>query len=231
MSSFLILLLVAGFVAACIWLLHKNQRRRLLDTVERTAPLPALQDQTLPDFGTAEATAAPLIADSFPAALSTDADAAPIADADTGADAENASAAGSDNWLARIKTLREANDTHQALALCIDYAPRVQAFQQAAIILRGQIREQLDQRLPADALLHDLYRTAVLADVFRTTNPRKPADPEAALATLLAQDFPYQKIGHRQLKLLNKSDVRLLEQVWGAPAAHRHAEDVLGTLS
>ena len=50
----------------------------------------------------------------------------------------------------------------------------------------------------------------------------------AALAAVRNLPFSYAAIGHLRLKLLNKSDVRALEQLWGNPAAHRHVEDVLG---
>lgn len=249
MSSFLILLLIACFVVACIWLLRMGQRRRLLDTVERSAPLPTLANPTLPDFGAAataftlpempplvadpipDAEPPPLASDQFPAAAPADSAAAALAGRAIAApDRETALEPGSESWVERIKVLRESRQTDAALALCKACAPRVQAFQQAAIILRGQIREQLDQRLPADALLLDLYRTAVLADIFRNSSPRKPTNPDATLAALVALDFPWQQIGHKQLKLLNKRDVRLLEQRWGVPAAHRHAEDVLEQL-
>jgi hypothetical protein len=194
MSSFLIVLLSAGFVAVCIWLLHKNQRRRTLDTVERTAPLPALGNDALPDFGNTEA-AAPVTAD---------------------------------NWLARIKTLRDTGAATEALALCQAHYPRAQAFAQAAITLRQLLRECVEQHLPAEQLLGELFRTAALADLFRNGNPIRPADSAAAQAALQNTTFSWSAIGHNQLKLLNKSDVRMLEQAWGSPTAHRHVEDVLG---
>lgn len=132
------------------------------------------------------------------------------------------------DWLAQIRSLRESGDMDAALEMSRAQFPKTQAFQQAAIILRQQIREALEQFQPVDALLRELYHTAALADLFRTSSSHKPQQPQAALAAIRTHAFAYADLGHVRLKLLNKSDVRALEQLWGAPAAHRHAEDVLG---
>jgi hypothetical protein len=197
MQSFLAILLVAVFVGACIWFLHRVQLRRTVETADRTAPLPALDDGTLPDFVAAAPAAA-------------------------------AAAATNDNWLAQIRSLREGGQPGAALALSKAHFPKTQAFQQAAIILRQQIRDGLDQFQPVDALLLELFHTAALADLFRTSSSHKPLDPPAALAAVRNLSFHYAAIGHLRLKLLNKSDVRALEQLWGNPATHRHVEEVLG---
>jgi len=134
----------------------------------------------------------------------------------------------SDNWLASTRALRESGQLDAALALCRSHYPRAQAFQQVAIILRQQIREAVEQLQPANHLLRDLYRTAALADLFRSGNLHKPMDQLAALEQVQDSDFSYQALGHQHLKLLNKSDTRALEQLWGSPSTHRHAEDLLG---
>jgi hypothetical protein len=134
----------------------------------------------------------------------------------------------SDNWLANTRALRENGQFDAALALCRSHYPRAQAFQQVAIILRQQIREAVEQLQPANHLLRDLYRTAALADLFRTSNLHKPTDPHTALEQVQHSDFSYQALGHLHLKLLNKSDAKALEQLWGSPASHRHTEELLG---
>jgi len=79
-------------------------------------------------------------------------------------------------------------------------------------------------------LLVRLYRCAVLADLFRSDAAFKPVNPRQALKALAAHDFRYQEVGHRQLKLLSKSDARLLEARWGEPQQHQHAETALASL-
>ncbi len=192
MQSFLLLLLAGAFLGAIIWFLHRIQLRRTLETVDRTAPLPALENGQMPDFGGGSAPPA------------------------------------SDNWLGQIKVLRESGQLDAALSQSKAHFPKTQAFQQAAIILRQQIREGLEHFHPVDAQLLELFHTAALADLFRTSSSHKPADPQAALDAVRNLSFQYAAIGHLRLKLLNKSDVRALEQLWGNPPVHRHVEDVLG---
>jgi cbb3-type cytochrome oxidase subunit 3 len=193
MQSFLLLLFSGVFLGACIWFLHRIQRRRTVETADRAAPLPALDDGQVPDFGGG----------------------APVASSDN-------------NWLAQIRSLRESGQLDAALSQSKAHFPKTQAFQQAAIILRQQIREGLDHFQPVDALLVELFHTAALADLFRTSSSHKPLNPQAALDAVRNLSFHYAAIGHLRLKLLNKSDVRALEQLWGDPGAHRHVEEVLG---
>lgn len=190
MLSFLVLLIFA-FLGACIWLLHRIQLRRTAETVDRTAPLPALDERLQ---------------------LAISGEAGPA----------------NDNWLAQIRILRESGQLDAALGLSKAHFPKTQAFQQAAIILRQQIRNGLDQFHPVDPLLKQLFHTAALADLFRTSSSHKPQDPHVALLAVRDRTFEYANIGHLRLKLLNKSDVRALEQLWGNPLTHRHVEDVLG---
>lgn len=198
MQSFLLLLLTGAVIGACIWFLHRSQRRSTVETADRTAPLDVI------DLGSG--------------AVSASADAAQTA----------AEAAANDNWLAQIRALRDSGQVDAALSLSKAHFPKTQAFQQAAIILRQQIREGLERFQPVDALLLELFHTAALADLFRSSSSHKPVDPQAALAAVRELSFHYPAIGHLRLKLLNKSDVRALEQLWGNPGAHRHVEEVLG---
>jgi hypothetical protein len=198
MQSFFLLLLAGAVVAACIWFLHRSQKRHTVETADLTAPLDALDKGQLSDFVGSGAQ-----------------------QAETAATADN-------NWLAQIRTLRESGQLDAALSMSKAQFPKTQAFQQAAIILRQQIREELDHSRPVDAILRELFHTAALADLFRTTSSHKPLDPQGALNAVRNLSFQYAAIGHLRLKLLNKSDVRALEQLWGNPDVHRHTEDVLG---
>lgn len=246
MQSFALLLLGFAVLGACIWFLHRSQLRRTVENADLSAPLDALDNAPLPDFAGTVRQSAPVIAENPAAPGPAMEAAATVSVADTGAAsilepvpaadstpasttaASGASTAASDNWLAQIRSLRETGDLDAALALSRTQFPKTQAFQQAAIILRQQIRETLEKFQPADHLLRELYHTAALADLFRTSSSHKPVDPQAALAAVRTRTFQYNALGHLRLKLLNKSDVRALEQLWGAPEIHRHTEDLLG---
>lgn len=134
------------------------------------------------------------------------------------------------HWQTELKALKEQGSLEAALALCQDHYPRAQAFQQAAVILRQQIRQAVDSQLAANAALEGLYRVAVMADLFRSDNLIRPTDGDATLQMLEPHALPYLEIGYRQLKLLNKSDIKHLQQLWGNPAHHRHGEEALGEI-
>lgn len=193
--------MAAVLLAGIILFLHKSQQQNRREVAERSAPLAGLEG----DFriSTPPATA--------------DEDIPVIAPAGTG-----------NNWLNQVKRLREKGDADAALALCEQHYPRVQAFQQAALILRQQIRELVEQHRPAHDCIRELYRVAAFADLFRSSNPHKPRDPQAAWQSLSALHFDYRRLGTAELRLLTKRDVRHLEQLWGRPQAHLHAEEVLG---
>lgn len=243
MYFFLIVLLIA-LTIGIILLLHRYQLKNRSDTIDRTTPLAAVdlhftQEPEKPapvqdTHGTpiADKQAAPsepVLPASFipkhgtptPATgtASVSSEKPPLA-------AEQES--DTDNWLNQVKRLRDESSLEAALILCRANYPRVQAFQQSGIILRQQIRDLIEIHRPVTTELKLLYRMAVLADLYRNSNPRKPKNPEHTLQALLAQDFDYQQIGTRQLRLLTKSDIRHLEQLWGRPAAHQHADIALG---
>lgn len=213
---FFLFLLLALLTAAVIVLLHRDQRKKRADIVERTAPLAA------PDLAFDD----PLDVAVKPAAMGSPA-AVPVADVPVFT-APHAEPGNGDNWQDQVRQLREKEQDTAALQLCRQYFPRIQAFQQAAVILRQLVRTRLDNNQDARQELHELYRIAVMADLYRSSNSLKPKDPLRTLHALQQLEFDYQRIGTRSLRLLTKSDVRHLEQLWGRAAAHCHAEEADG---
>jgi hypothetical protein len=205
----LICLLLALLTAAIIVLLHRDQARKRAEIADLTAPL------TAPDL--------PLEASPAPAMPDLLADVPVFTASLAGSDP-----AATEQWQEQLRQLRDAGQIDAALQLCRQLFPRIQAFQQAAVLLRQQIRTQLEQHQDARRQLRELYRIAVMADLYRSSNPQKPRDARHTLQQLLQLEFDYRSIGTRHLRLLTKSDIRHLEQLWGRPEAQRHAEDCPG---
>lgn len=225
--SMALVLLIAGV----IFLLHKSQQKNRNEVADRTAPLAVLDldfDDGRPESPASSAAtpAAPItpaqaVSIDLPPPFVTHAGAnAAVIAGDEGL--------GQDSWLDQVKRLRELDELPAALQLCQQQYPRIQAFQQAAVILRQLIRLLIEQHKPVVAEVRQLYRIAVLADLYRNSNPLKPRDPQATLNSLLTIEFEYKHIGTRLLRLLTKSDIRHLEQLWGKPLGHQHAEETLG---
>jgi hypothetical protein len=208
---FILFLLLALLIAGIIALLHRYQVKNRSDVVDRMAPLAAVDlsfiDQVSPQSSSA---------------------AAPVADIPVFTAASAPDAGITDNWQDQVKRLRDDGQDTAAVVVCRQQFPRIQAFQQAAIILRHLIREQVEANHGVVKELKELYRIAVMADLYRNSNPVKPKDARLALQQLLKLEFDYAAIGTRHLRLLTKSDVRHLEQLWGRPAQHQHAEDCPG---
>ena len=195
MLSFFLLLLLLIVTVLVLLVLRKNQQKHAKETADRTAPLPALGDDIVPDFGTA-----PLDPASSSAAM--------------------------DNWQLQVKNLRANQQYEDALQVCKTQFPQAQAIQQAAIILRQQIKINQENNVSFDQLLQRLYSLAALADMYSNGSQHKASAITQLLSAMHNIKEKYKLLGYQELKLLNKTDARLLEQCWGKPDAHRHAEEI-----
>lgn len=196
MSTVLILAVVALAIAAIIRALHRYQIRKRLQNADRSAPLEL-----------------------------------PLPSAEPSDHPEPPEPGEPRHWQRRLKELRDAGDFDAALALSRAQYPRIQAFQQSLVTLRAALRQAQREKGEIDALLEALHFTAALADLFRPGAPLRP-DPRrvdsAGLAAAAAERLalPYARVGYERLRLLTRTDVRLLVTAWGEPEAHRHAEEV-----
>lgn len=207
MELFLTLVLAALLLALSIVVLHKFQQRQIQNNLDKTAPLDAPEL----DFPDSPLDTSP---DPSPDNQETDDD-MPV----TG------------NWQSQVKYLRQQNEFQQALQICQNYFPQVQAFQQAMLTQRAWFKLARKQEYKSEEHLDRLYRLACLADYFR------PARLESAphIATQLRQtrekleQFPdlYQRLGYQHLRLLSKTDIRQCEITWGVPVQHFHCEELI----
>ena len=231
------IVILAALLAGITLFLYKSQQQNRRKVAERSAPLPVL-DSHASDISTSASIPDKASTGSVPAPLAEPVNAnAPLPPADVAPAPFPASASmPSHNWLNQVRRLREKHDLEGALLLCEQNFPKVQALQQAAITLRQQMRANNEEQRPSTAAqasaqletqLKQLYRIAVLADLFRNSNAHKPRDPLATYLSLAQREFDYQQHGTRLLRLLTKNDIRQLEQLWGHPQQHAHAEEIL----
>ncbi|MDT8399575.1 MAG: hypothetical protein RQ899_13270 [Pseudomonadales bacterium] len=213
MQIFLTALILGLLIAFLIRELHKFQVRATHKTIDETTPLPPLE----PAPGSSnEPKPGPL----------------PVASSSTLAETSSHRPAGT--WQDKVKTARNQDAYAQALALCSAQYPKIEAFQQALITLRAEIKTRRKQQLPIADTLLTLYRTAVLADLLRSdmvlNADSSSLDMSAFASACLAEfDFPYRHIGYQKLRLLNKTDCKRLVECWQEPDTHRHADEFLGS--
>lgn len=232
------IVILAALLAGITLFLYKSQQRNRRKVAERSAPLPVL-DSRASDISTSASIPDKASTGAVPAPLAEPVNAPPtdVSPAPPSAPPPAPTSMPSHNWLNQVRRLREKHDLEGALLLCEQNFPKMQALQQAAITLRQQMRADKEEQQPStaaqasaqlEAQLKQLYRIAVLADLFRNSNAHKPRDPLQTYRSLAQREFDYQQHGTRLLRLLTKNDIRQLEQLWGHPQQHAHAEEVLG---
>jgi hypothetical protein len=224
--AFFLLFIVA--TTAVIWWLYRHARQRRLDDADRNAPLPAVDPSTVSLEGSWERavpdapTSAEAIPEDAPEAplLDTYAPPAPVKAAEPPLPFTPATPSlGSADWQEQLRTLRDAGALDAALTLARAHFPRLHALQQAAVILRQQVRQGIERQQNVDYLIGELYDTALAAALPRS----KTAPPD--LATF-GEDSEqrYRTLGYEHLKLLNKNDIRYLRQLWGEPERHQSVD-------
>jgi cbb3-type cytochrome oxidase subunit 3 len=228
--TFFLIFIVATI--AVIWWLYRNGRQRRLIDADRNAPLPSVDPRSLtleerwkrspgsdvspaprqqPEFALAEKepVSQPIATPAASVAVIKAAEAPlPFSPATP--------TLGNEHWQEQLRTLRDAGALDAALTLARAHFPRLHALQQAAVILRQQVRHGIDRQQNVDYLLGELYDTALFAAL-----PRGKTTPK--LDTLGASsEQRYRVLGYQHLKLLNKNDIRYLRQLWGEPERHQH---------
>ncbi|MDO8908861.1 MAG: hypothetical protein Q7W55_10240 [Pseudohongiella sp.] len=132
-----------------------------------------------------------------------------------------------EDWKEECKQHRQAQRFEMAL-LCSDRAwPQSQSYEQAALTLRAAIKQARDNNSPdADKWLSALYRAAAESSMLYDKSPGEPDLRWQAIARSFSRtevsqiDLPWVKIGANELRLLTKTDRKLMTQAWGEPEQH-----------
>lgn len=99
--------------------------------------------------------------------------------------------------------------------------PLLGAYTQRCIELRQQLKSIKSTPALHATTLHALYRTAAVAELLHS----KSSEGKLSLGQLKMLpdelinelDMPYDKLGYSELRLLRKSDIKQLVQLWGKP--------------
>lgn len=126
-------------------------------------------------------------------------------------------------WADRIKALR--GEPAKRLRLAIDNLPLPAAFREAAVATRALIREKRKLKGSFEDELTLLYWLAAVNSFSIPYSEvlREPGYNVMELIpgkTIKALPFTYRELGYTQLELLNKTDVKLIEEAWGKPMSH-----------
>ena len=211
MIAFLSIVITVVLLGITVYGLHRYQTMEVEYTVDRSMPLPPLDDEELTTAPERPAPAAHDVETPTPTLARVKPESPPEPR--------------SENWLERVASLKKTGDMDQALALCEDEFPLWGAYNQACIILRTQIRNATPESAHENALLNRLYRLAATAELLHDKSPQsahytQTQLKELDLTALRELEFPYAEIGYAHLRLIRKSDIKLMQARWGK--VHEH---------
>jgi len=144
---------------------------------------------------------------------------------DTHAEATDKKVSPAQSWQDQVAYLKRHNQLTQALAVCEAEYPLWGAYSQACIVIRALLKEAQDDADNLQPIAEKLYQVATQAELLHEKTPDLPPLSTNQLKKLMLEqltdfDMPYQKIGYTQLRLLKKTDIKLLTQLWGEPHNH-----------
>lgn len=127
-------------------------------------------------------------------------------------------------WADKIKEYKD--EPKKRLSLALNNLPLPAAFREAAIAVRALIRvkRRTNEEFENDLTL--LYWLAAIRSFMLDYSPRLDQPGYNVIESIPAQrlrSIPYDYIylGYEKLNLLNKTDVKWLNEVWGEPSSHK----------
>ena len=126
-------------------------------------------------------------------------------------------------WVDRIALLR--TDPEKRLQRALENLPLPGAFREAAVAVRPLIRAKRKLRVDFKEELTLLYWLAAV-NSFTVPFSEVLSEPGYNVMqtipgrTIKTLPFTYIELGYERLTLLNKTDVKWIEEAWGAPSSH-----------
>lgn len=130
------------------------------------------------------------------------------------------------NWADQVAQLKKSGNYPDALRICQQTYPLWSAYQQATIIYRAMIKNRQKDKADFTAELAALYHTACIGAFLHDRVKDLPELPIQSLKQLnmnsiSSLDMPYREIGYLELRLIKKTDIKLLTDAWGKPDSHQ----------
>jgi hypothetical protein len=136
-----------------------------------------------------------------------------------------------EDWKEACKKHRQAQRFDTALFYSEQAWPQSQSYDQAAITIRAAIKQaQRDESPDLEKWLAALYRAGTEFSLLYDKIPSEPDLRWQTIALLYTRDdlskiaLPWLEIGVNGLRLLTKTDRKLMTQLWGEPRQHMSAK-------
>lgn len=234
MVAFFSILLAVVLLGITVYGLHRYQTMEVEYTVDRSMPLPPLEDTDGSPSAPDTRNLTPPVSKPAPQARRSttgSTDSQPPSPAKTKqASRKPATDSNSGSWLNTVAALKKSGELDQAMRICEQEFPLWGAYNQACIIERLRLKKLAPDSEEGAALLRRLYRLAVTAELLHdksenadhlTLNQLKALD----LDSMNALEHPYPAIGYAHLRLIRKSDVKFMQALWGRPEQHQLPRD------
>lgn len=220
MLALLSILLAMALLGLTVYALHRYQTMEVEFNVDRSAPLPPLGKNTsepASETDTRNEVSRPALprAETKPATTKV-----------AKKQSKTSPAPAVKSWQDTVAKLKNAGKYQEAVELCEQQMPLWGAYNQLCMLIRGEIKESSRDAKDRDQLVAKLYNTAAIAELLHDKSPdsEKLTNQQLRkleLSSISALEFPYSEIGYAHLRLIRKSDIKHMVELWGRPANHR----------
>lgn len=219
MVAFFSILLAVMLLGITVYGLHRYQTMEVEYTVDRSMPLPPLKDSDEQGSDGAELLPTTTPPESKSARTRKSPQPKPASAPPAGQKSAGKT------WLQRVAELKKDDRLDEAVSICQQEFPLWGAYNQACIIERLRLKQAGGNAEQEQAFLERLYRLAATAELLHDKSEETEAVPLSQLRRLDLDsveelDFPYRELGYAHLRLVRKSDIKLMLAHWGRPAGH-----------
>lgn len=220
MLALLSILLALALLGLTVYALHRYQTMEFELNVERSAPLPPLRE----NIGNPLSAKNPETGATKPAPQSPVSK--PVTTKAVKKQPKSAPSPSVKSWQDSVAKLKTAGKYQEAVELCEQQMPLWSAYNQLCMLIRAEIKEPGREVTDHYQLVAKLYSTAAIAEFLhdKSEDSEKLTNQQLRkldLGAIAALEFPYSEIGYAHLRLIRKSDIKHMVELWGRPANHR----------
>ena len=214
MLALLSILFALTLLGLTVFALHKYQTMEVEFNVDRSLPLPPLYGDNDADQANQKASATKPVQE-FGSKRT-------VVSKPSKEKVANTSAK---SWQESVTKLKNDGKYAEATALCEQQLPLWGAYNQLCMLLRSEIKGAKLEPASREERLKRLFTTAAIAEFLHdkssgNAKPNLQKLQELDLQQLASLDFPYSEIGYAHLRLIRKSDIKHMVELWGRPNAH-----------
>ncbi len=220
MLALLSILLALALLGLTVYALHRYQTMEVEFNADRSAPLPPLSENTaLPEAEKNTKKDESKLA-SRPSVIR------PVTAKAVKKEPKSPSPPSVKSWQDTVAKLKTAGKYEEAVELCGQQMPLWGAYNQLCMLIRSEIKDSSRDATYRNQLVAKLYSTAVVAEFLhdKSEDSEKLTNQQLRkldLDSISALEFPYSEIGYAHLRLIRKSDIKHMVDLWGRPANHR----------